>query len=194
MSASLLRDLWTLGWGALGRFFSIESRLHNVAWRLGLLLEVLGRGNLQTLSKLFAFHEVLLLCGGSRQNQDWVIFGAFQPLSPPLPQTLSGHSQKISGYKHGAGAGGRWTFFTGAQEEVCKISCSLGNHPGCLYWRSFYTYGAGCYLYSLSFSSSTWYKSFQVLSCTPRVLKPRLGNARGWSMSGFQRFVNSWRW
>lgn len=29
-----------------------------------------GEGDLQTLAKLFAFHEVLLLCGSSRQNQD----------------------------------------------------------------------------------------------------------------------------
>ena len=64
--------LWLLGWGARVRFSSTGSRLDNVARRLGPWSSGgsgVGRVSLNP-SRLFALHEVLLFCGGSRQNQD----------------------------------------------------------------------------------------------------------------------------
>lgn len=47
--------------------------------------------------------------------------GAFQFLSSPLSQTLSGHSQKTSGYKQGAGAWVRWISYLSTGRDVWDI-------------------------------------------------------------------------
>lgn len=82
---------------------------------------------------------------------------------------------------------------TAAQEDVCEISCSLGNHPGCLYRRFFILMGQGV---DIEFHSAVQVlhgiKAFRMLSCIPRVLKPWVGDAREWSMNRFQGFLSSW--
>lgn len=65
---------------------------------------------------------------------------------------------------------------------MCEISYCLGNanHPHCLYQRSFYTYGAFTKFFELYMAL----KLSEYFHYT-RALKPRVGDAKGWSMSGF---------
>lgn len=52
--------------------------------------------------------------------------------------------------------------------------------------------GVEIYIHS-AFPALRVIKAFRVPSCILGVLKPRVGNAKGWSTRGFQRSVNSWK-
>lgn len=71
--------LWIPGWGAHRRFSSTGYKLDNMAKRLGPWFS--GGSRERRVSEFQQVvcppWSILLTCGGSRQNQDWVVSGTF---------------------------------------------------------------------------------------------------------------------